>query len=154
MHSILFFANTSLSFSRNVHFAKCSRSFTRINLHEPSGSVHEDFAQFSVHSTIHCTRSVLWSPYTIWVSTHTHTHTHFSLCTHAWLMQELNKLRQVSLTFHMPELVEVLCIILGREMSSPHPTPLSKKMLQQCVTFLSSNKSPSERLIVSSSSKS
>ena len=65
--------------------------------------------------------------------------------------QELNKLRQVSLTFHIPELVELLCIVLGKEVASPHPTPATKKMLQQCVTFLSTNKSPTERLVVNSS---
>lgn len=79
-------------------------------------------------------------------STHPHTRAYTQM--HA---QELNKLRLVSLTFHIPELLELLCIILSKEMSSPHTNQSTKIMLQQCVTFLSNNKSPAERLVVNTS---
>ena len=62
-------------------------------------------------------------------------------------MQELNKLRQVALTYSMPELTEVLCAVLSLE-ESASSNPQIKTLLTQCSIFLSTNKNPQDRLVV------
>lgn len=63
------------------------------------------------------------------------------------LVQELNKLRLVALTYGMPELLDVLSSVLLKEEATAG-NPQIKTLLQQCVHFLSSNKNPQERLAI------
>ena len=62
-------------------------------------------------------------------------------------LQELNKLRLVALTYSMPELTEVLAMVLGQE-EAGCSSPQIKTLLNQCSQFLSTNKNPQDRLVV------
>ena len=61
--------------------------------------------------------------------------------------QELNKLRLVALTYSMPELTDVLSFVLSHEETSSS-SPQIKTLLSQCSHFLSTNKNPQDRLVV------
>ena len=61
--------------------------------------------------------------------------------------QELNKLRLVSLTYCMPDLLEVICHILSKEESATN-NPKTKTLLKQCEFFLMNNKNPQDRLVI------
>ena len=68
-------------------------------------------------------------------------------CVSVVVVQELNKLRLVALTYSMPELTEVLATVLGQEESSSSSQQI-KTLLNQCSHFLSTNKNPQDRLVV------
>lgn len=61
--------------------------------------------------------------------------------------QELNKLRLVALTYCMPELLEVICTILGKEQQGA-TNQQSQTLLKQCIYFLTHNKNPQDRLVI------
>jgi hypothetical protein len=63
------------------------------------------------------------------------------------LVKELNKLRLVALTYSMPELTEVLSTVLALEETASSSQQI-KTLLSQCSHFLSTNKNPQDRLVV------
>ena len=63
------------------------------------------------------------------------------------LLQELNKLRLVALTYSMPELTDILSVVLSHEETASTSTQI-KTLLKQCSHFLSNNKNPQDRLVV------
>ena len=64
-----------------------------------------------------------------------------------FILQELNKLRLVALTYCMPELLEVTCIVLSKEESTSN-NPKTQTLLKQCIFFLNNNKNPQDRLVI------
>eukprot|EP00731_Ephydatia_muelleri_P016795 Em0009g1219a len=63
------------------------------------------------------------------------------------LVKELNKLRLAAVTYSMPELIDVLCAALAKEEACA-TSPQATALLNQCVQFLSTNKNPLERLVI------
>lgn len=60
--------------------------------------------------------------------------------------QELNKLRQVVLTYSLPHLTNAMCNLLAHEESTTTSQP-AKAILQHCIQFLSSNQNPHDKLL-------